>query len=103
VSIADEGSGAPIEMPATKCFKGARDCHPLLFSGLWLAASALAHAQGSHAKAKNCFPANVSAGGIAGEDETQVSGFHLVPGRPSQPSFLLSHLPSLLLHPMSDI
>jgi hypothetical protein len=39
-SIGDEGSGAPIEMPEKKCFKGARDCHPLLFSGLWLAESA---------------------------------------------------------------
>jgi hypothetical protein len=31
--------------------------------------------KGPHAEAKNCFPANVSGGGIAGEEETQVSGF----------------------------
>jgi hypothetical protein len=60
-----------------------------------------AHAQGSHAKAKNCFPANVSAGGIAGEEETQVSGFHLVPGRP--PITIFSTLSPPLSSPSSYV
>jgi hypothetical protein len=49
---------------------------------------------------KNCFPANVSAaGGIAGEEETQVSGFHLVPGGPSN---FVPYAPFLLSPPLSS-
>jgi hypothetical protein len=55
-------------------------------------------------KRKTVSPQMSLLGGIAGEEETQVSGFHLVPGRPSITIFstLTSSLFSFILRRIFD-